>query len=122
MTDKTKFLRLESLISYVQSESGGDEIYIRYKGEKIAPGDGKYIRMSRGGPVTLDVEIEIDKAETWVELELWEYDLLSPNDSIGKFRLLVDEAGEDFSTELKRNDDTDAQYVLNWSVVERSGK
>lgn len=122
MTDKKKFLLLESLISYVQSESDGDEIYIKYKNEKIAPGDGKYIKMSRGIPVPVNVEIEIDKADTWVELELWDYDLLSPNDSIGKFRLLVDEAGENFSTELKKSDDTDAQYVLNWSVVERAGK
>lgn len=121
MTDKRKFLRLESLISYVQSESGGDEIFIKYKNEKVAPDDGRYIKMSRGGPVTLGVEIEIDKTETWVELELWDYDLLSPNDSIGKFRLLVDETGDNFSTELKRSDDTDAQYVLNWSVVERAG-
>lgn len=122
MTDKKKFLLLESLISYVQSESDGDEIYINYKNEKIAPADGKYIKMSRGLPVPVNVEIEIDKADTWVELELWDYDLLSPNDSIGKFRLLVDEAGENFSTELKRSDDTDAQYVLNWSVIERAGK
>jgi hypothetical protein len=120
MTDKKKFLRLESLISYVQSESDGDEIYIKHNDQKIAPAEGRYIKMSRGVPVALDVEVDIADTETWVEFELWDYDLLSMNDIIGKFRLLVDEEGEHFSTELKRSDDTEAQYVLNWSVIRRS--
>lgn len=119
MTEKKKFLRLESLVSYVPTESDGDEIFIKYKDEKVAPSDGKYMKVSRE-PVPLDVEIEVGNNEKWIELELWDYDLFSMNDSIGKFRLLVDETGENFSTELARNEGSEAQYVLAWSVIERS--
>jgi hypothetical protein len=57
-----------------------------------------------------------------VELELWDYDHFSPNDSLGKFKLLVDQISENFTAELVRGKDSDARYVLNWSVIERINK
>ena len=121
MSKKKRFLRLESLVAYLQTESDGDEIFIRYKDEKIAPVDAKFIRMTKD-PVTLDVEIELDGDEKWIELELWDYDRFTLNDSLGKFALLVDQAAETFTAELVRNKDSDARYVLNWSVIERRDK
>jgi hypothetical protein len=70
-------------------------------------------------PVPLNVEIEIDRKEKWVELELWDYDHFSPNDSLGKFKLLVDKPSETFSAELVREKDSDARYILNWSIIDR---
>jgi hypothetical protein len=116
--NKKRFLRLESLVSYLQTESDGDEIFIKYKDEKVAPAEGKFIKMTKD-PVPLDVEIELDKNEKWVELELWDYDHFSPNDSLGIFKLLVDQASDTFTAELVRNKDSDARYVLNWSVIDR---
>lgn len=118
MADKIRFLRLDSIVAYMQTEMDGDEIFIKYKGEKVAPSDGKFVRMT-SEPATLAVEIPLDPDESWVELELWDYDHLSPNDSLGKFRLLVDEVAEGFSAELAPAKDAPARYVLNWSVVER---
>lgn len=118
MTLKKKFLRLESLVAYIQSENDGDEIFIKYNDKKVAPKHGRYIKMSLG-PVPLDVEIELDSNQDWVELELWDYDLFSSNDNLGKFKLLVDEVSASFSAELLRDDPSGGKYVLNWSVVER---
>lgn len=118
MTPKKKFLRLESLVAYIQSETDGDEIFIKYNNKKVAPKDGRYIKMS-SGLVALDVEIELDSNQDWVELELWDYDLFSSNDNLGKFKLLVDEVSASFSAELLRDDPSGGKYVLNWSVVER---
>lgn len=118
MAEKKRFLRLESLVSYLQDESDGDEIFIRYQGEKVAPAKDKYVKVSRD-PVPLGVEIEIEKDQKWVELELWDYDRFSANDSLGTFRLLVDQPSENFSAELVRDKESDARYVLNWSVIER---
>ena len=115
---KKKFLRLDSLIAFLQTESDGDEIFIRYKDEKVAPKDSKFMRMSNE-PVPLDVEIELQEGQEWVELELWDYDRFTPNDHIGKFRLLVDQVSENFSAELLRDKQSEGRYVLNWSVVER---
>lgn len=120
MAPKKKFLRLESLVGYRQSESDGDEIFIKYKDEKIVPNDAKFLRMAKD-PVGLNVEIELDSDEKWVELELWDYDRFSPNDILGKFKLLVDQVAETFTAELVREQDSDGKYILNWSVIERSG-
>lgn len=118
MAEKTRFLRLDSIVAYMQTEMDGDEIFIKFKGEKIAPREGKFVRMTTE-PVPLDVEIPVDEDNHWVELELWEYDSFSPNDSLGLFRVLADEVAEGFSAELIPDGDAAARYVLNWSVVER---
>jgi hypothetical protein len=118
MSRKRRFLRLESLVAYLQTEKDGDEIFIRFKDEKIAPADEKFIKMKKD-PVPLNVEIELHQNEKWIELELWDYDLFTPNDSLGKFKLLVDQPAETFTAELVRNRDSGARYVLNWSLIER---
>lgn len=118
MTPKKRFLRLDSIIAYMQTETDGDEIFIKYNGEKIAPQEAKFLKLTKE-PASLDVEIALEKDEQWVELELWDYDRLSPNDRLGKFRFLVDEVSEGFTAELAPDKDEVARYVLNWSVVER---
>lgn len=119
MSRKKRFLRLESLVAYLQTEADGDEIFIRYKDEKVVPADEKFIRMTKE-PVRLDTEIELDQNEEWIELELWDYDRFTPNDSLGTFKLLVDQPAETFTTELVRSKDSTARYVLNWSLIERT--
>ena len=118
MTNKTRFLRLQSLVPYVQTEADGDEIFIRYKNKKVAPARSKFYKVS-GHPVELNIEVQLQKDDQWVELELWEYDRLSPNDSLGHFRLLVDQASDNFTAELIRNKESAAKYVLNWEIIER---
>lgn len=121
MTNKTRFLRLQSIVPYVQTEKDGDEIFIKYKDKKIAPADEKYYKVT-GEPITIDIEVPLQKADKWVELELWEFDHLSPNDSLGHFRLLVDQASDNFTAELIRNKESTAKYVLNWEIIERLNK
>ena len=119
MSNKKRFLRLESIVSYLQTERDGDEIFIKYKDKKVVPAEGKFVKMSKD-PIRLDIEIELDKNEKWVELELWDYDHFSPNDSLGTFKLLVDQTSDSFTAELVRNKDSDARYVLNWTVIDRT--
>lgn len=119
MNHKKRYLRLDSIVAHMQTEVDGDEIFIKYKDEKVAPLKGKFVRMIPHAPVPLNAEIELSQDNQWVELELWDYDLLSPNDALGTFRFLVDEVAENFSSELVRQDGSEARYVLNWSVVER---
>lgn len=118
MTTKSRFLRLNSLVSYVPSEDDGDEIYIMYRGEKIAPTASTYYKMPHG-ELALNIEIPLDHAQEWVELELWDHDMLSRNDQLGTFKLKVDEVDDGFSAELIQKEPR-SRYVLNWGVVERS--
>jgi len=119
MNQKKRYLRLNSIVAFLQTEADGDEIFIKYKDEKVAPVDAKFVRMSKD-PTPLNTEIELAVSDNWVELELWDYDRFSPNDALGKFRLLVDHPGEGYTAELARNKgDSNARYVLNWSLIER---
>lgn len=118
MSTRKRFLRLDSLVAHIQSEADGDEIFIKYKDEKIVPQDALFIRMTSDA-VPLNVEIELAADDKWVELELWDYDTFSPNDILGSFRLLVDEVAENFTAELHRTPNSKGKYLLNWSVIER---
>jgi hypothetical protein len=118
MTNKTRFLRLQSLVPYLQTEDDGDEVFIKYKNKKIAPADAKFYKVTTA-PVQMNIEIELGKTDKWAELELWEYDHFSPNDSLGHFKLLVDQASNNFTAELIRKSDSSGKYALNWEIVER---
>lgn len=117
MSEKTRFLRLDSIVAYMQTEIDGDEIFIKHNGEKVAPREGKFIKMAKE-PAPLNVEIPVAN-DHWVELELWDYDTFSRNDSLGKFRLLADEVADGFTAELYTAKGSEARYVLHWSVIER---
>lgn len=118
MAKRRRFLRLLSLVPFLQSERNGDEVFIRFKGKKVAPKKEKYYQMT-GEPHTLNLEIQLGDADKWVELELWEYDPLMPNSKLGQFRLLVDQHSDTFTTDLTREDDSSARYTLNWELVSR---
>ncbi len=115
MAVNNRVLRLLSLVTYVQSEMDGDEVFIKYHGKKIAPAKKKYYKMTRE-PLELNVDIKLGNDE-WVELELWEYDVLLPNDFLGKFRLQAGQQRDTFSTELMRANESKAQYVLHWELL-----
>ena len=116
MAVKTRILRIQSLVAYLQSESDGDEVFLRYKNKKIAPLKKKFYKMTRE-PLEINAEIKLDGSEKWVELELWEYDLLLPNTCLGEFKLLVGQQSDSFSAELVRETDSQARYVLNWELL-----
>src|SRR4051812_7955149 len=117
MTPKSRFLRINSLVSYVPSEDDGDEIYITYNGEKVAPADSTYYKMPNG-ELEVNVDIPLDQSQEWAELELWDHDVLSKNDQLGTFRLKVDEVDDGFSAELIQKEPR-SRYVLNWGVIEK---
>lgn len=120
MATRKRFLRLHSLVSFLQSEKNGDEVFLKFKGKKIAPKKEKYYEMT-GDPLPINIELELTKADKWVELELWEYDPLLPNSCLGRFKLLVDQHSDTFTAELARERDSTAKYVLNWELLARLG-
>lgn len=121
MAVKQRILRIQSLVGYLQSESDGDEVFLRYKSKKIAPLKKKFYKMTRE-PLEINAEIKLDGSEKWVELELWEYDLLLPNACLGRFKLLVGQQSDTFLAELSREKDSQARYVLNWELLTRMEK
>ena len=49
-----------------------------------------------------------------IEIELWDWDLISRNDLLGTFNLHLDGSKGVFSTELKILGKTNARYILHW--------
>ncbi|MDX1628885.1 MAG: hypothetical protein R3345_09315 [Fulvivirga sp.] len=99
---------------YRQDESDGDELFLKYKGERIWPLHHKYKKVKEG-----EEEVNIDIAGISpgeiIEIELWDYDILSSNDKLGTFKMLIDEQGGPFSTDLSGNN-TMMKYTLDWEV------
>lgn len=118
MAVRTRFLRLQSLIAYLQTEKNGDEIFISFKGKKIAPAKEKFYRID-DVPVEINMELKLNKEDKWIDLELWEYNALMPNVFLGNFRLLVDQHSDTFTAELIRENNTKAKYALTWELTSR---
>lgn len=108
-------LKLLELICYRSDESKEDEIFIKMEGVRVWPDEQKYISTQEGS-VKLDVILDIDLGSKIV-LELWDYDLLSPNDKLGEFCMIADQRGAEFITDLRINDNSMAKYSLKWELL-----
>lgn len=109
-------LFLKSVQCIVPDEIDKDEMYLKFNGEKIWPEGARYFRLDSGDHVAIDLTVEVP--EGWVEIELWDFDYLSKNDFLGKFRFLVDRMTGDYSTSMSLDEDEGtASYVLNWEIL-----
>ena len=109
-------LHITKLHCYRQDEKDGDEIFIRHNKKKIWPEDSKYQRMEEG-KYDLNIVLPNIEVDNKVELELWDYDFLTPNDLLGTFLFHMDKWGGPYKTDIK----TDAQgvlgkYMIEWSI------
>lgn len=108
-------LKILKLSCYSQEEADGDEIFLKYNQSKIWPTDSKYVKVKEGDKEVGHVIERLSK-DTSVTIELWDWDLLSPNDKLGEFTLLLNERGGPFTTDLKASKGEDAKYSLEWEV------
>ena len=107
-------LHIIGLNCYRQDESDGDEVFIKYKKERVWPLDSKYKKVTEGNhEVNFDI-VSVTKGEI-VALELWDYDLLTANDKLGVFSMLVNERGGPFTTDLSSSTGS-SKYSLEWEV------
>jgi len=108
-------LHIKKLNCYIQDEGDGDEIFIKYKKERIWPLNTMYQKVNEG-EYDLSVEISALDRNSHVKLELWDYDLLSPNDKLGTFNMLVNERGGPFVTDMKGSKSSGSKYSIEWEV------
>lgn len=106
-------LHLLKLNCYQSDETKADEVFIKWNGRKIWPAERKYLEMS-DEVVKIGLTLEIDLGSQ-VLLELWDYDLISANDKLGEFKMMVDQKGGSFTTDLVSGSGR-AKYSLEWEV------
>lgn len=107
---------LKTVHCLVPDESDKDEMYLKYNGEKIWPKENKFNRLDAGEKVEINLEMEM--SEGWQEVELWDYDYISRNDLLGKFRFKVDRQIGEFNTSMTLLENgSPASYVLDWEIL-----
>lgn len=108
-------VKLISLVPFMLSESDGDELFIKHKGEKIWPSSKKFQRVKKERQ-DLGVTISLPLTNSLLDFELWERDFLS-KDCLGVFRILADEKGGPFEASLVGMNGINCNYLLQWEVV-----
>ncbi|MEM9896308.1 MAG: hypothetical protein AAF789_08055 [Bacteroidota bacterium] len=110
-------INITSITCHVPDESDKDEMYLKYKGEKIWPTDSSFFRIDVDENVAIHHTFEVN--EDWVELELWDWDLLSANDHLGTFKFKVDDLPGAYSTTMIRNHEEtqSASYLMHWEIL-----
>lgn len=98
-----------------------DEIYLKFNSNKIWPKGQFYHRVDTGDVASVGVELDV--SEGWNEVELWDFDFLSRNDFLGKFRFKVDQNPGVYSNTMKLvEENSTASYVLDWEIFNKDGK
>lgn len=116
MDKPTLECRILAINPYRQTESDGDEIYLKLGKKRIWPNDASFVEVKDQESIKVNYPIRVEKLGDKVELELWEYDNILFSECIGKFDLLVDEVGGPFRTDLNIMD-ASARYSIVWEVV-----
>ena len=111
-------IHIQGIQCMLNEESDQDEAFLKYKGKRIWPDHGRYHKMNSSERSEVDVIIDHDISED-LDIELWDWDLLSRNDLIGTFHMHVteDDYGN-YSTPLKvAHVGSTASYMLYWEIL-----
>lgn len=109
---------LSELHCYFVEESVYDDVYLKYNGKKIWPKDKRQQPIMMDTTTELALKINEIRIGQEVVIELWDWDLLSLNDKLGTFTLVIEEDSGIFSTDMVQNikETTKAKYTLDWEV------
>jgi len=110
-------IRLKSITCHQPSETDKDEIYLRFRTEKIWPSGAKFLKIDTNE--TLDINLGLDISSIWVEIELWEYDYLKKDDHLGDFIFKSSNYSGEYTCELKVTDEWEGKtkYTLKYEIL-----
>lgn len=114
---ETLSVRIINIHCYFYEEDDGDEVFLVINGEKVWPANEKWYRM-KAESLTVDHVIDGFKVNERIELEVWDYDYLSPNDYMGKISMLIDKPGGPYTTDMQLADPKQiARYSITWEII-----
>ncbi len=109
-------VQLKSIICILNDEIDKDEVYLKMNGKKIWPKGAAYKSMDSGEKVDMSLQFDVPEGE--INIELWDFDLLSKNDLLGTFKLQVDDRKGNYAANMILKDPTStANYVLDWAIA-----
>ncbi len=118
ISDKTFTLFLHRLHCYLAEENDYDDVFLKFEGKKIWPKDKKQQPIMMDTSTDLDIELKDIKKGQHIVIELWDWDLLSPNDKLGTFTMIIEGETGQFSTDMVKNlkETKKAKYTLDWEI------
>ncbi len=114
------FLRISSIVCEIPEESDKDEIYLVFRDKKIWPKNLKFLKIDVDETLDVGLQVKVTKPGS-MKLELWEYDLASPDDHLGSFILDFENLAPASYTDLLLRDEKGAErasYYINWEISE----
>ena len=116
---KSITLKLLRLHCYLVEENEYDDVFLIYQGKKIWPEDKRQQPIMMDTTTELNMQINNLSLHQGVEIELWDWDLFTPNDKLGTFSLIVPGDDEQYSTDMIQNakKTRKAKYTLDWELV-----
>jgi hypothetical protein len=103
---------------FYQTESDGDELFIKHKGKRIWPLKNKYRNVGKQPKISLAFVSEFQVDDQPLQFELWEYDNIFSSHQLGVFQIRPDPMpGGPFVTDMKLTSDIFAKYSLEWMIT-----
>lgn len=110
-------IKINSIQCITPDEVDKDEMYLKKDGKKIWPEGEKYHRVDTGDRET--VNLKLDVADGWNEIEVWDFDYASLNDHLGTFKFNVDTGPGKYSTSMELHErESTASYLMFWEILD----
>ena len=106
-------LTILNLNCYLPEEAGGDEIYLKYAGNRIWPLDSRFYHITNE-TTPVNIEFPVVKGDR-LTIELWEFDVLSANDHLGNLTIIADAHGH-YTNEFTKTGKDRSKYALEWEI------
>ena len=110
-------LRLLNLNCYATEEPGFDDVYLVIGKAKIWPEHKRQLPV-RIGITPLNVEIQDIEPDSSLDIEIWDYDVISNNDLMGHVPIFIDKPGGPYSTDMIPDpvEAKKAKYTIEWEI------
>ena len=110
-------LRLLNLNCYATEEHGFDDVFLMMDHKKIWPVDKRQSPV-RVGTTVLNVEIPDLDPGSKLDIEVWDYDVISQNDLMGHVPLFIDSPGGPYTTDMIPDPEEAkiARYNIEWEI------
>ncbi|MEO9803507.1 MAG: hypothetical protein ABJF04_09685 [Reichenbachiella sp.] len=111
-------VNLKTLHCFQNDEEKFDDIFLKFNGKRIWPKDKKHEDVGVNTKHDLSVEIPDLTPNEQVAIEVWDHDVLSPNDLLGTAYIVPDQPGGPYTVDMKPIDDKEtARYSIDWEIL-----